>query len=293
TVASESGGRHAVAAGVLTAAVMLVAPTPLPSETLATMMRVQNAVFALAAVSAGFAVRTYRAYVQETKRRLEEAERGREELAARRVAEERVRIARDVHDITAHSLSAVAIQAAAAERLIDLDSDAAKEAIADIRTVSKSALDEIRSMVGVLRGDEAAQKAPAEGTERLGDVVAYLERAGLSVHCSTRGYDRSAVPTLVDMALFALAREAATNTVRHARASHADITLRSTAHSASLVFADDGVGFSPQERKNADGHGLQGMAERIEALGGSFQAIGEDGCELFADIPIEGVRDVR
>lgn len=291
TVACELGGRHAIAAGAATAVVMLVAPTPLPSETLATVMRVQNVVFAAAAVSAGFAVRTYRAYARETKRRLEEAERGREELAARRVAEERVRIARDVHDITAHSLSAVTIQAAAAERLIDIDAAAAKEAIGDIRTVSKSALDEIRSMVGVLRGDETAQTAPAEGTERLDDVVSYLERAGLAVHASTRGYDRARVPTLVDMALFSLAREAATNTVRHARASRVDITLRSTAQTASLAFSDDGVGFSEEARNRASGHGLQGMAERIEALGGAFRATGTHGCELFADIPIEGVRD--
>ena len=293
TVASELSGRHAAGAGVVAAAVMLVAPTPLPSETLATIMRVQNAVFAAAAVSLGFAVRTYRAYARETERRLDEAERSREELAARRVTEERVRIARDVHDITAHSLSAVAIQAAAAERLVDLDPAAAKEAIVDIRTVSKGALDEIRSMIGVLRGDEAAQTAPAEGTERLEDVVSYLERAGLEVSCATRGYEKDAVPAFVDMALFALVREAATNTVRHAHASRVDITLRSSGASASLSYVDDGVGFSQADRDAAEGHGLQGMAERIEALGGRFRALGEGGCALSAEIPLEGVRDAR
>lgn len=293
TVASELSGRHAVGAGIVTAIVMLVAPTPLPSETLAAIMRMQNAVFAAAAVSLGFAVRTYRAYARETERRLDEAERSREELAARRVAEERVRIARDVHDITAHSLSAVTIQAAAAERLIDLDPVAAKEAIRDIRTVSKGALDEIRSMVGVLRGDEAAQTAPAEGTERLDDVVSYLRRAGLDVSCSMRGYEKEKVPAFVDMALFALVREAATNTVRHAHASHVDVTLRSTGSSASLSYVDDGVGFSQADRDEAEGHGLRGMAERIEALGGRFRAAGNGGCALSAEIPLEGVRDAR
>lgn len=291
TVACEAGGRHAIAAGVVTALVALVAPTPLPSETLATVMRVQNVVFAGAAVSAGFAVRTYRAYARETKRRLEEAEHGREELAARRVAEERVRIARDVHDITAHSLSAVAIQAAAAERLVRIDPDAAQEAIGDIRAVSKSALEEIRSMVGVLRGDEPAATAPAEGTERLEDVAAYLERAGIEVRCSTRGYDRARVPAFVDMALFSLVREAATNTVRHAGAARVDITLRSTATTASLSFSDDGSGFDVREARRAEGHGLQGMAERIEALGGRFEIRGDRGCSLFAEIALEGVRD--
>lgn len=293
TVACMRNGKHAACAGVVTAAVILLAPSPLPSDTLATIMKVQNVVFVAAAVFAGFSLRIYRAYARETARRLSEAERSREELAARRVAEERVKIARDVHDITAHSLSAVTIQAAAAERLIDLDPAAAKEAIGDIRTVSKGALDEIRSMIGVLRGDEPAETAPAEGTERLDDVVAYLQRAGLQVECTTRGYEKDAVPAFVDMALYSLVREAATNTVRHAQASHVDITLRSTATVASLSFSDNGVGFAPDVFDTAEGHGLQGMAERIEALGGVFHASGEDGCVLNAEIPLEGVHDGR
>lgn len=283
--------RHAVVAALLTATVMLFTPTPLPSETLAAVMRTQNFIFAIAAALAGFALRTYQAYVSETRHRLEEAEKGREELAARRVAEERVRIARDVHDITAHSLSAVAIQAAAAERLVDLDPVAAKEAIADIRSVSKGALDEIRSMVGVLRGDEKAQTVPAEGTERLPDVVEYLRRAGLDVACATRGYSKKDVPAIVDMALFSLVREAATNTVRHAQAKSVDILLRSTATHVSLVFSDDGVGFADDVVDSAPGHGLEGMRERIEALGGVFTADGSrGGCVLKAEIPLEGGR---
>lgn len=291
TVACEWGGRRGLIAGAVSAIVMFATPTPLPSEALAAVLRGENVVFIVAAASAGFAVHTYRAYVRETKGRLEEAERGREELAARRVAEERVRIARDVHDITAHSLSAVAIQAAAAERLIERNPAAAREAIADIRSVSKGALEEIRSMVSVLRGDGPAATAPAEGTERIEDVVAYLERAGLAVQCSLRGYDKERVPAFVDMALFSLVREAATNTVRHARASRVEIVLISTSKTVSLSFSDDGVGLSPAARCEADGHGLQGMAERIGALGGTFGVRGEDGCVLTADIPLEGFHD--
>lgn len=283
--------RHAVVAGLLTATVMLLAPTPLPSETLATVMRTQNLIFVVAAALAGFALRTYRAYMAETHRRLEEAERSREELAARRVAEERVRIARDVHDITAHSLSAVAIQAAAAERLVDSDPAAAKEAIADIRLVSKGALDEIRSMIGVLRGDEKPETAPSEGTERLVDVVEYLRRASLEVTCATKGYRREDVPAIVDMVLFSLVREAATNTVRHAQANSVDILLRSTATQASLVFSDDGVGLADDVAASAPGHGLEGMKERIEALGGVFSIDGSHGgCVLKAEILLEGGR---
>ena len=293
TVAERRDWRHAVAAAAIAAIGMLAASMAASNETLALVMRLQSVAFVLAAGTAGFAVRMYRAYLDATRRRLAEAEHGKEELAARRVAEERVRIARDVHDITAHSLTSVAIQAAAAQRLVDIDPEAAKEAIGDIRSVSKSALDEIRSMVGVLRGDEAAEKAPAEGTERMPDVVDYLRRAGLEVDYSDRGYDKGSVPAFVDMALFALAREAATNTVRHARASRVNIVLRSSSTSAGLSFSDDGVGLDLEHAKEAPGHGLEGMGERIEALNGTFRIDGAPGrgCSLSADIPMEVVRN--
>lgn len=289
TIGSERPRRETIAAAALVAIAMAAAPMPYQSFSLIFVMKAMNVAFIVAGALAGFAVRVYSAYLLETRRRLDEAERGREELAARRVAEERVSIARDVHDITAHSLSAVAIQAAAAERLVDIDPAAAKEAIGDIRAVSKSALDEIRAMVGVLRGDEDAQKAPAEGTERLGDLIDYLRRAGVSVELSDRGYDRGAVPAFVDMTLFQVLREAATNTVRHADARGASIVLRSTASQAFAEFADDGRGMDEGVSQRADGHGLQGMAERVGALGGrlSVRSAPGRGCTVSADIPLE------
>ena len=290
TVANERPRREAILAAGIVAVGMAFAPTPFQSTTLAFIMKGMNVALVVAGGLAGFAVRVYAAYLLETRRRLDEAERGREELAARRVAEERVSIARDVHDITAHSLSAVAIQAAAAERLVDIDPAAAKEAIADIRSVSKSALEEIRAMIGVLRGDEEAEKAPAEGTERMGDLVDYLERADIRVTLSDRGYDRAAVPAFADMTLFQVVREAATNTVRHAQAHAVRILLRSTSSQAYVEFSDDGVGMDASAAGRAEGHGLQGMAERVGAIGGTFtvrSAPGE-GCTVIAEIPLEG-----
>ena len=289
TVASELSKRHAIIATAIVAVAMLVAPLSYQSSTVSLAMKGLNTMMVVAGGLAGFAVRTYAAYLAETQRRLEEAEHGREELAARRVAEERVSIARDVHDITAHSLSAVTIQAAAAERLVDSDPVAAKEAIADIRSVSKSALEEIRAMVGVLRGDEEAQHAPAEGTERMDDLVDYLKRAGLTVAYSSRGYDRSLVSALVDMTLYQVAREAATNTVRHAQAHSVEIRLLSTATQAFVSFSDDGQGMNIDTTGDTEGHGLQGMSERVSALGGRFlvrSAEGE-GCTVEAEIPLE------
>ena len=289
TVANERSKHHAIIATIVVAVAMLVAPMSYQSSTVSFAMKGLNMVIVVAGGLAGFAMRTYAAYLAETQRRLDEAEHGREELAARRVAEERVSIARDVHDITAHSLSAVTIQAAAAERLIDTDPDAAKEAIADIRSVSKSALEEIRAMIGVLRGDEEAQHAPAEGTERMEDLVDYLKRAGLTVAYSSRGYDRSSVSAFVDMTLYQVAREAATNTVRHAQARSVEIRLLSTASQAFVSFSDDGQGMNINTTNNTEGHGLQGMSERVSALGGhlSVRSAEGEGCTVEAEIPLE------
>ena len=293
TVASERARGEALAAAAVVGVCAAVVPMGASSVAMALVMRIENVAFVVVAALGGFGVRMYHAYMEETRRRLAEAERTREELAARRVADERVRIAREVHDITAHSLSAVTIQAAAAERLIDLNPAAAKEAIADIRSVSKSSLDEIRSLIGVLRGDEAAEHAPAEGTERMGDVVSFLQRAGIEVDFDESDYDKAQVPAFVDMALFSLARESATNAVRHAHASRIRIELASSSSKATLVFSDDGVGMGSGVREHAEGHGLEGMGERIEALNGAFTIESEPGrgCTIRADVPLEVVHD--
>lgn len=293
TVASERARGEALAAAAVVGVCAAVVPMGTSSVAMALVMRIENVAFVVVAALGGFGVRMYHAYMEETRRRLAEAERTREELAARRVADERVRIAREVHDITAHSLSAVTIQAAAAERLIDLNPAAAKEAIADIRSVSKSSLDEIRSLIGVLRGDEAAEHAPAEGTERMGDVVSFLQRAGIEVDFDESDYDKAQVPAFVDMALFSLARESATNAVRHAHAAHIRIELASSPSKAVLVFSDDGVGMGSGVREHAEGHGLEGMGERIEALNGAFTIESEPGrgCTIRAEVPLEVVHD--
>ena len=293
TVASERARGEALAAAAVVGVCAAVVPMGASSVAMALVMRIENVAFVMVAALGGFGVRMYHAYMEETRRRLAEAERTREELAARRVADERVRIAREVHDITAHSLSAVTIQAAAAERLIDLNPAAAKEAIADIRSVSKSSLDEIRSLIGVLRGDEAAEHAPAEGTERMGDVVSFLQRAGIEVDFDESDYDKAQVPAFVDMALFSLARESATNAVRHAHAAHICIELTSSPSKAVLVFSDDGVGMGSGVREHAEGHGLEGMGERIEALNGAFTIESEPGrgCTIRAEVPLEVVHD--
>lgn len=303
TIAVERGRTEALIATAIAVVGIVLADMPSQTASLAFFTRFQNAVLVLAAALAGYAYRTHRAYVEATEQRALEAERTREEEAARRVEEERVRIAREVHDITAHSLSAVSIQAAAAERLIDRDPAAAKEAIAVVRATAKSALDDIRSMIGVLRhSDESAETMPTSGTDRLDDLVAFLRDAGVAVEFDAARYDHARVPAHIDMALYGIAREAVTNIVRHAQATSATVRLAIDNEQARLIVADNGKGCGvsrggasqnvlPQAADGA-GHGIAGMSERVRLLGGSFSA-GDNpsgGFCIEASIPVKGAQ---
>lgn len=296
TVAFQRGLPKAVAAGAVAAAGIFILQDPDQALTLAFFTRFQNIALLAAAVFAGYALRIHDAYVKAVEERAEAAERTREEEAAKRVEAERVLIAREVHDITAHSLSAVSIQAAAAERLIDTNPQAAKEAIATVRATSRQALGDIRSMIGVLRhGDEPAERTPAQGTDQLAEIADYLRRAGLSVSFDESGYHRDQVPAHVDMALFGIAREASTNIVKHGRAHQVSLVMESNRDSATLVIHDDGLGTgipleSDQLPESIDGHGhgVQGMAERVNVLDGLFRAGDDaDGFTVEATIPFE------
>ena len=290
TIADECERSEALAAAGITVVGLLLVVDQRSAASMAFLTRFQNIALVLAAAFAGYAYRTHRENVLATEQRAIEAERTREEEAARRVEQERVRIAREVHDITAHSLSAVSIQAAAAERLVDRDPAAAREAIATVRATAKDALEDIRSMIGVLRqGDDPAETAPTAGTDRLPDVAAFLERAGVETALEQASYNRSIVPAHVDVALFGIAREAATNIVRHAGAAHASLALSTGDGWARLVVEDDGRGRAHvPEAAASGGHGIVGMAERARLLGGTFSAGNrpEGGFRVAVAIPL-------
>ena len=263
---------------------------------LSAFMLVQNLAFTAAAAFAGYALHARQDYLRAAEQRAEEAERTREATAQRRVEEERLRIAREVHDITAHSLSAVSIQAAAAERLVQSDPEAAEQAIGQVRLIAKQSLGEMRAIVGVLRsgGASAGEHVPTQGTDRLADLAAYLADARVEAMVDPAAYRRDAVPAYIDVALFAMAREAATNIVRHAGASHASIVLRVAeapdgALAAQLTVADDGRGIGDAGAFE-DGHGLCGMRERAALLGGTVEVGPAEsaGTAVRATIPLAG-----
>ena len=285
TLACErSRGETLAAAGCVLAVLLLLpqalgalAPTrpgpgaPVKPQDVSALMLVQNVALTLVASFAGYALHVRQDYLRAAEERAEEAERTREATARRRVEEERLRIAREVHDITAHSLSAVSIQAAAAERLVEADPPAAKEAIGQVRAIAKDALDEMRAIVGVLRS--GGDRMPTQGTDRLGDLAAYLADAGVEAVVDASAYQRAVVPAYIDVALFSMAREAVTNVVRHAGASRSWVRL-ATAEApgggleARLSVEDDGCGIAPAAM--SAGHGLEGLAERAALLGGTL-----------------------
>ncbi|MDO4291122.1 MAG: sensor histidine kinase [Eggerthellaceae bacterium] len=292
---------EALGAGAAMAAVLVVVPTAATSATLASLTLVQNIAFVAATGFAGYALQVHQDYLRAAEERAEQAERTRESEAQRRVEAERVRIAREVHDITAHSLSAVSVQAAVAERLVDSDPAAAKEAIASVRATSKAALEDMRAMIGVLRtgsdvdagasagsGAQGAETMPTEGTERMADLAAYLRRANVECALDLDGYNRADVPAHIDVALFGIAREACTNIVRHAGATRAAITLRTVPGSATLDVSDDGCGFTYAPER-VEGHGLEGMRERAHVLGGSFETArsAQGGFSVRVAIPLD------
>lgn len=286
---------------------VILSPSIYGSTTLSSLMLMQNIVLVIAAALAGYALHTRQDYLEAAEARAVEAERLRESEekraeqaeetarieAERRIEEERVKIAREVHDITAHSLSAVSIQAAAAERLIQSDPKAAEDAIATVRTTAKEALEEMRTMVGLLRSgnDSKADTTPTQGTDQLPSLRQYLENAGIHCVMDTSKYDNTSVPTYIDVALYGIAREASTNIVRHSKASNATINLWTSKKTANLCVEDDGIGIEmapgldiPQN----GGQGLRGMQERVNLLGGAFDMNQPEsgGLKINISIPI-------
>ena len=231
-----------------------------------------TALFAVAA-AIGDATRNRRAYVDEVEQRAAEAERTREDEARRRVDDERLRIARELHDVTAHSLSIVAVQSGVALHVLDTDPEAARNALTAIRETSRDSLQELRGMLGVLRssGDAAvgAPLAPTPGLARLDDLVRPLRDAGLRVEIA--GLPLPApLPAIVDASAYRIVQEALTNVLRHAGSASVRVQLDLSEDALRIEVSDDGSG-SPV-RAEAEGHGIAGMRERALALGGTFAA---------------------
>lgn len=269
-------------------AVVLATSAPEMSSPMFLADIARNLAVLLTAVLLGDATRNRRAYVAEVERRAAEAERTREEEARRQVDEERLRIARELHDVTAHSLSVIAVQSGAAAHVIDRDPAEARRSLVAIRETSREALQELRAMLGVLRGaEESAPLTPTGGVARIAELVRPLEEAGHAVACSVTG-DVGDLPALVDASAFRIVQEALTNVLRHAPGAAVTVAVRLEDDTLVLEVANDG---GPVEARD-EGHGIAGMRERVAALGGSFEAGPRPGggWRVAASLPVPGRR---
>jgi signal transduction histidine kinase len=214
------------------------------------------------AVAAGEASRNRRAYLAEVTRRAQDAERDREADARRRLAEERLRIARDLHDSVGHHLALINVQAGVAAHM--LPDQPVRETLVQIRQGSRAALDELRDTVGLLR--ETAPLAPTVGLAALEDLLSSVRPSGLRVTVSS---DLAhPVPWAADVAAYRVVQEALTNVCKHAGPTDVLISLHSSADGLTVVISNDGAAAPLSE----GGHGIVGMRERVEALGGTLHA---------------------
>ena len=244
------------------------------------------------AIVLGDTVRSRRALAAETAERLRVAHEEREAEAARRVAEERLRIARDLHDTVAHSMATITVQAGSALHVLGDRDEKLRGALTAIRETSKHALREMRATLGQLRqgtGNGAIQVTPG-GLDRLPALRDAVTAAGAPVTIAVEG-ERRPLPPSVDEVAYRIVQESLTNVLRHAGpAARATVRLCYEPAALGISVVDDGAGASaaPDGNGLGAGHGLTGMAERAAAVGGEVTAgpRGEGGFEVSARLPL-------
>jgi signal transduction histidine kinase len=298
TVASACERRRAIPAFVavtlgvlaLLTAGALWAPQPITADLFFVNLLIIGFTWAL-----GDNLRTRRAYTAELEDRAARLERQREADTQAAAADERARIARELHDVVAHHVSVMAVQAGAARRVAATQPERAREAIESIEGTARLALTELRRLLGVLRrGDGAAGQetaavlAPQPGLDELEALAEQTRVAGLRVDLVIEGQPRP-LPAAVDLSAYRIVQEALTNTLKHARAVKARVRVRYGPRELELTVVDDGRGIVDQAELAGGGHGLVGMRERVALFGGELE-VGPrpgGGLRVAARLPFE------
>ncbi|MEE1832907.1 sensor histidine kinase [Streptomyces sp. SP17KL33] len=220
----------------------------------------------------------------------ERTERAR--AARLRADEERLRIARELHDVLAHSISVINVQAGVGLALLDSDPEQARTALSTIKAASKEALGEVRQVLDTLRTPGDAPRAPAPGLDRLPELVEQAAGAGLTV---TVEGERPDVPPGADLAAFRIVQEALTNVVRHSGSRHARVGLDLDRAGCELRLRIDDDGPAISADAGGGGNGLVGMRERAAALGGTIEAgpRADGGFRVLAVLPVRASREVE
>jgi signal transduction histidine kinase len=217
-----------------------------------------------------------------------ESARARDEEQRRRASEERLQIARELHDVLAHNISLINVQAGVALHLIDERPEQARTALAAIKDASNEALKELRSVLDILRrGHEDPPRSPTSGLARIDDLVARTRAAGQPVSKQVEGRPRP-LPAEVDLAAFRIVQEALTNVTRHARGASATVRIVFEESALTVQIDDDGRG--TPATNSGGGRGIPGMSERAAALGGEVKTGPRDegGFRVVARLPLNG-----
>ena len=217
----------------------------------------------------GDSMRTRRRYLMELEEKAVRTEAQRVTEARQAVSDERTRIARELHDVVAHSMSVMVVQAGAARRVLDSDPAQAADALAAIESTGRESLTEMRRVLGVLRSDDdLAELTPAPSLDDFGRLVQQCEEAGLPVELEVTGEARPLTPGL-ELSAYRIVQESLTNSLKHAGPSRAAVKLEYHDDALVVQVSDDGRGAAAPTGK---GQGLIGMRERVEAFGGSLDA---------------------
>ncbi|GAA4595465.1 sensor histidine kinase [Planotetraspora phitsanulokensis] len=244
-------------------------------------------VFVIAIWITGIYANTRRRYVEGLVERAERAERERDQQAQIAAAAERTRIARELHDVVAHNVSVMVVQADGAGYAIDSDPEQARRAVQAISATGRTALAEMRRLVGVLRqeGDHTQEYAPQPGVAQLGDLVKQVGGSGLSIDFTVSGVPQ-ALPEGEQLVIYRIVQEALTNTLKHGGpGARAMVDMTYGRGEVVLRISDDGRGAAAIESEG--GHGLVGMRERAAMYGGSIDAGPKagGGFQVLARIP--------
>jgi signal transduction histidine kinase len=238
---------------------------------------------------AGYALQERAEQAEAAEERASLAEREREAAARIAVAEERARIARELHDIVAHAVSVMVLQIGAVRHKLPDELDEDREALQGVEQAGRTALAEMRRLLSAMRRDgDSPELVPQPGLDRIESLLDEVRRAGLPVRLHVDG-EPPALPRAVDLSAYRIVQEGLTNALKHAHATKADVSLRYRADELELEVRDDGVGAGPNDGL---GHGLVGIRERVKIYGGEMTAgtANGRGFVLNARLPLGGVR---
>jgi signal transduction histidine kinase len=276
TVASRNERTLAWASGAAAAAVLVLTALLFTTTSWGNPQSLEPIGWIGMAVALGYALRTRRAYIAAIEERVRRAEQTREEEAGRRVAEERLRIARELHDVVAHHIALISVQSGVATHLLRSQPDDAAIALGHVREASRSVLDELSTLLGVLRQpeDAGAPTEPTPGLARLDELVDRFVTAGLKVDVVTSGRPRP-LSAAADLAAYRIVQESLTNAQKHGAGGDTRVRLAHDFDALHIEVHSRGGHPASTEAPPSGGHGILGMTERATSLGGTLRAVAE------------------